>query len=211
MKFIFPLFLLPQLAGAQILDSEVFRFNAYLDGSKMGEHSFIIGSSPEGRAIESRADFKVKFFFVTAYRYNHRADELWEGNCLRKLTATTSENSDITQTRGEQRGQNFVLNSPKGEFQGGPCEMTFAYWNPEILSKNKLINPQTGEMLDVIIKPMGAEEIVIRGQVKQAERYKITAPKTEIDLWYDVENGMKKWVALRSVTPEGYIVNYELL
>jgi len=211
MRFILSLFLLPSFAIAQVNNSSLFRFKASLDGSQMGEHSFNVTNTPEGRNIESRANFAVKFLFITAYRYNHKADEIWKGNCLYKLTSTTKENSDVIEVRGEQDGESFTLKGPKGEVKGEQCLMTFAYWNPEILTKRKLINPQTGELLDVEIKPMGLEEIRVRGKKQQAERYKITAPKTEIDLWYDAQNGQKKWVALRSVTPEGYVVDYELL
>lgn len=211
MRFVFALLLLPSFAIAQTNDSTVFRFKASLDGSQMGEHSFSISNASEGRKIQSSANFAVKVLFITAYRYSHKADELWEGNCLRRLTSTTKENSALTEVRGGQKGEQFILSGPKGEVIGEQCEMTFAYWNPEILSKKKLINPQTGELLDVEIKSMGTEEILVRSKKQQAERYKITAPKTEIDLWYAIENETKKWVALRSVTPEGYVVDYELL
>jgi hypothetical protein len=47
----------------------------------------------------------------------------------------------------------------------------------------------------------------------EATRYRLNAslngkPKLNIELWY--ENTSNDWVALKSITPEGYTINYKL-
>jgi hypothetical protein len=53
----------------------------------------------------------------------------------------------------------------------------------------------------------------VKGKKVEALRYKLDAslagkPKLNIELWYRADN--HDWVALKSITPEGYVINYKL-
>lgn len=90
--------------------------------------------------------------------------------------------------------------------------MTFAYWNPKILTQKKLLNPQNAEYLDTKIQNIGNETIQVRGRPTDTVHYKIMGAlngknKLNIDLWYDQSND---WVALKSTTPEGYVIDYRI-
>ncbi len=182
-------------------------FKAFLDGKEIGEHRFVLDQSGDQAVLKSEATFNVKFLFINAYRYRHTADEVWEGDCLRKLDARTEENRDVSVVKGMAEGNTFALQGPKGEMQLPSCPMTFAYWNPAMLKQRRLLNPQTGEWLDVRIRALGTEPIEARGQSVMANRYRLEATKMKIDLWYSPE---KEWLALESTTPEGYLLRYEL-
>lgn len=182
-------------------------FIAYLDGKEMGEHVFSLTENGDAKQLTSIAKFNVKFLFINAYQYFHQAKESWQGNCLNKIEARTEENREVSVVKGSVSAGSFVVEGPKGKQTITDCPMTFAYWNPSILKQTKLLNPQTGEWLDVNIRFIGKELIDVRGQQQEAERYKLEAPKMNIELWYDAN---KKWLALRSITPEGYVVSYKL-
>lgn len=182
-------------------------FTAYLDGKEIGQHRFALKTTDEGLKLVSEADFKVKLLFINAYSYQHRASEFWQGDCLQRLEARTEENRDISLVNGERKADRFEVQGPKGELQLPGCAMTFAYWNPKMLQQDRLLNPQTGEWLDVVIRRMGRETIEVRGQQQAALRYRLTAPKMQIDLWYSEDY---RWLALESKTPEGYLISYKL-
>jgi hypothetical protein len=182
-------------------------FTAYLDGKEIGEHRFAIAETGSGIKLTSEANFNVKVLFINAYKYQHKATELWQENCLSSLEARTEENRDVSVVKGNLAGESFDVEGPKGKLELPSCAMTFAYWNPKMLTQKKLLNPQTGEWLDVNIKNMGKETIQVRGQDVSAERYRLTATKMKIDLWYSSE---KEWLALESTTPEGYLISYKL-
>ena len=44
------------------------------------------------RELTSEAHFRVRFLFIDAYRYEHRARERWQGDCLESLEARTDTN-----------------------------------------------------------------------------------------------------------------------
>ena len=91
--------------------------------------------------------------------------------------------------------------------------MTFAYWNPKILTQSKLLNPQNAEYLDTQFEKLAPETITVKGKPVETTHYKLKGSlngknKLNIELWYNLKN---EWVALKSTTPEGYIINYKLI
>ena len=201
------LFVLLPVAFASAAQAREWPFTAYLDGKEIGQHRFAITEQNGMLELVSEAEFNVKLLFINAYKYQHKAVERWQGNCLHSLEANTRENRDISKVQGKRMQDGFRVQGPKGPLQLPACAMTFAYWNPDILRQDKLLNPQTGEWVDVSIVSMGNERIAVRGREVDARRYRLTAPKMQIDLWYSADD---EWLALESTTPEGYLISYQL-
>jgi len=183
-------------------------FDVYLDKSKMGQHTFTLNN----QQLTSKANFNVKVLFINAYRYEHQAVEEWSENCLTKITAHTVENKIITDVKGEKQEDNFAVSDGKTSQTLPACSMTFAYWNPNILTQKQLLNPQNAEWLDVKVVKLADEILQVKGQKTNTQHYNLKASlagknKLNIDLWYDEQ---KNWVALKSITPEGYVVSYTL-
>lgn len=183
-------------------------FDVYLDKQKMGTHSFTLNDNQ----LQSQANFKVKILFINAYDYQHTAQETWDGDCLTKLKAHTVENKVVMDVDGERSAQAFAVQYKQITQNLPECTMTFAYWNPKILTQKKLLNPQNAEYLDTKIESLGKQTISVRGRPTETSHYKIIGSlngknKLNIELWYDQNND---WVALKSITPEGYEVNYKI-
>lgn len=183
-------------------------FDVYLDDRKIGQHTF----DYQNNTLTSQADFKVKILMFTAYEYHHNAVERWAGNCLTTLKADTIENEVLMQVEGQTVNGEFLVNDKKNTQALPDCTMTFAYWNPMILQQSKLLNPQNAEYLDVYIQPMANKKIQKGEQLVELQGYQILGaldgmPKLNIKVWYDESND---WVALQSITPEGYLIDYRL-
>ena len=55
--------------------------------------------------------------------------------------------------------------------------------------------------------------LTIKGKPTETTHYKLKGTlggknKLNIELWYNLNN---EWVALKSTTPEGYVINYKLI
>lgn len=204
-----PLAMLPIVLDCSGAAAKEWSFDVWLDKQKIGTHTFVLTQNQ----LQSRASFKVKVLFINAYRYQHQADETWQGECLSQLKAHTEENRDITDVKGSQQSDLFVIEK-NGKLQSLPaCVMTFAYWNPEILKQQRLLNPQNAEYLDISVADEGQQTITVKGQQVAAHQYRLTGryqgkDKLKITLWYDDQ---QQWVALESVTPEGYKITYKLI
>jgi len=199
--------MLTLLLLSHYVEAREWSFNAYLDKSKIGEHRFILTENGTQRELLSKANFDVKILFINAYHYEHTAIEKWSADCLTAIDSRTIENKETSIVKGVLTDSSFSVDMPKGHLTLPGCPMTFAYWDPRILSQSKLLNPQTGEWLDVTVKPLGKEQINVRGETRLAEKYRLEAIKMKIDLWYSPE---KEWLALQSTTPEGYLITYKL-
>lgn len=190
--------------------AEEWAFDVFLDKSKIGKHTF---SLDQNRQLTSRAKFNVKVLFIEAYNYVHTAKEQWKDDCLVSIDANTTENKIVTNVKGAQKDAGFEVSDGKKAQTLSSCAMTFAYWNPKILTQSKLLNPQNAEYLDTQFEKLASETITVKGKPVETTHYKLKGHlngknKLNIELWYNLKN---EWVALKSITPEGYTINYKLI
>lgn len=182
-----------------------WRFRVLLDGREVGSHVFRVTERDGERHVESDARFTVKFLFIDAYTYTHRARERWQGDCLTALESDTDDNGEALAVRGARDGERFAVDTAGGRAQLSGCVMSFAYWNPAMLRQAELLNAQTGELVAVRVEPLGEESVAARGAPLAARRYALHTPGLRIDVWY-ADGG--RWVQLESRTGGGRLLRY---
>jgi Family of unknown function (DUF6134) len=204
---------LAALAAAVLLSSHAlakvdeWKFRVYLDEKNIGYHQFRLREDGGQKQLVSEARFKVKFLFINAYQYRHDSSELWAEDCLKHIDAKTYDNGKTLAVRGNTEGTRFVVQGTGGGASLPACPMTFAYWNPRILSQTHLLNAQTGEYQEVRIESLGQEKISVRGTETAAQRYALVAQSYRIDLWY-AQDG--RWLALQTITEKGRLLRYAI-
>ena len=196
------------LAVTPLLHAQEWAFNVYLDKSKIGSHTFTLNDN----TLVSKAKFNVKVLFIEAYKYDHTSKEQWQNDCLTNIEVNTIEDKITTNVKGKKVVSGFEISDGKVSQTLPECVMTFAYWNPKILDQAKLLNPQNAEYLDTTITKLGTANIDVKGKATETTHYKLSGAlkgvkKLNIELWYNQNN---EWVALKSVTPEGYNIIYKL-
>jgi hypothetical protein len=183
-------------------------FTAYLDDAEIGYHHFILVEDGPQSELVSEARFNVKFLVFNAYRYAHDNRERWRGDCLANIESTTNDNGKSYRVRGAPEGNAFILESGTEQTPLPACPMTFAYWNPAFLKQSRLLNAQTGEYLPVSVQALGADTIRVKGQNREARRYRLQARDFNIELWYSPDG---EWLALDSLTAGGKRLRYRQL
>lgn len=198
----------PTLYAAGDEPTRALNFNVFLDDSPIGFHRFEIESRDGGRrSVRSEAQFDVKFLFFNAFRYRHQNSELWIDGCLVEIDAETNSNGKQTAVSGEQTDSGFAIRNEGSVSTLPQCVMTFAYWNPDFLKEERLLNPQTGEYLEVDVRQGAEERIRVGDREISAVPYDIRARGMQITVWYSPEN---EWLALESVAKGDRIIRYEL-
>jgi hypothetical protein len=182
-------------------------FDVYLNDKKVGKHSFNVSEFADTKHVQSNARFKVTVFLIPAYRYEHTAAERWAGQCLSVIDARTNANGKRTEVSGERTSGGFLIRRDERPAELPDCVMTFAYWNADFLEQSRLLNPQTGEFVDVTVENLGDELLEVRGQAVPATRFKLTAYEIDMTLWYSTD---REWLALESVAKGGHVIRYEL-
>lgn len=203
MKLLLTLAMTMAVAGPSVPQRE-WHFDVSLDGRPIGEHRFVLRETRDSHELTSEARFRVRVLFLEAYRYEHRALEWWQDDCLVRLDASTDSNGKRIAVAGKLEDGAFRLTTDGEPTPFDDCVQTFAYWNPSILEARRLLNPQTGEYVSVAVTSMGRE--FIAGQ--QTDRFRLLGggrTPLQIDLWY---TPARDWVALESRTPEGRLLRY---
>ena len=185
-----------------------WRFTAYLDDTEIGYHRFVLVENGPQSELTSEARFNVKFLFFNAYQYAHDNREHWRGDCLTRIDSTTDDNGRTYRVSGASDSRTFVLTAGTEQAPLPACLMTFAYWNPEFLEQPRLLNAQTGEYLPVSVQPLGADTIRVKGEKREARRYRLQAREFDIELWYSPAG---EWLALDSITAGGKRLRYRQL
>ena len=187
--------------------SKNWQFKVFLDDDEIGFHNFSLIDKGEHKEIYSKARFDVKFLFINVYSYEHDNVEHWLGQCLKSINASTNDNGEQHNVSGKIDNDTFIVNTIQKQNTYVPCVKTFAYWDPEFLKENSLLNSQTGEMIDVESKFIDNEILTHKGQAIDARRYRLSGENLQIDLWYSDDD---HWLALESLTEGGRIVRYAI-
>lgn len=183
-----------------------WNFRVTLDGREIGSHRYTLEPGGEGALLRSKADFEVRFLFVTAYRYDHEAVERWQDGCLLSLDSRTDSNGEVVAVNAVAGSGGLAVARSEGRDLHPGCIRSFAYWDRRLLESDRLLNSQTGELVPVQVIPQGQERVRVRGDERVASRYRISGPNLQIDVWYADGD----WVGLEALTDGGRRLRYEL-
>ena len=161
-------------------------FEVLLDDKPIGYHNFILSEKNGHQTISAEARFNVKLLFVNVFSYRHQNEFV---------------------VRGQAANEGFQVQAESSANKLPPCVMSFAYWNPEFLKAEKLLNSQTGDYEKVTIVKEGEEGLLVNGQNIQAIRYSVSGAAAPITLWYAAVDN--RWLALESVVKGGRILRYK--
>mgnify|MGYP001555353211 FL=1 len=185
---------------------ENYIFDVLLNDKSIGTHTFEVIRKNEITNVTTNATFDFKILFLSVYSYQHSNTETWRNNCLHRLDASTNDNGKQYSVTASHAEDSILVtsNSEKSELSG--CIRSYAYWNPALLDNQKLLNPQTGEILPAKLNELGTENVSVGDRDIEASRYRLETDKDSIDLWYDKDDN---WIALQSIVREGKVLRYE--
>jgi len=183
------------------------RFAVTLDGRPVGWHEFRLGGTPEARSVDGHARFDVTVLGLPVYRYEHRDRELWRDGCLQKIDASTDDDGRRQEVHGRRVDAEFNLDGPAGHSALAECVSSYAYWDPDLVTRRRLLNAQTGTLDPVDVVDLGTVDWIRSGRRERSRHYAITGSSFRIDLWYSTTGD---WLGLETRTPTQHILRYEL-
>ncbi len=194
-------------ADAREVESRAWEFAVKLDGKPIGYHRYEFVPAENGYEILSEAQFDVRFLFINAFRYRHTNRERWDGDCLSAIQSNTRQNGERFFVSAERSGDGLNVESSVAEDTLGGCVMSFAYWDRRVLEQSRLLDPQSGEYVPVEVRPLGNEQLTVRGEAVEAAAYLLKTDRAELKVWYSAND---EWLGLESTARGGRIIRYEL-
>jgi hypothetical protein len=185
-----------------------WRFKVFLDNKEIGVHSFALEDRGAERRIEIAADFEYKLLFLTLFEYTHRNTEVWSGDCLQAIEAKTVTNGESSEFTATLTNNYFRQTAADSYAELPPCVMSFAYWNPSFLDQDRLLDPQTGQLLDVAVSQPKPDQLLVKGAPVSAQHYRLEGDGLGISLWYSEDD---EWLGLEADAVGGRTLRYELM
>lgn len=175
------------------LYGEEMQFDVKRNGKKIGEHFVTFKQENDKLIVNAETKIRVKFLFITAYKFDYKAEEVWQENELKTLTAYTNDNGDVSEVNYTYKNDSSPLYSTN-------------HWNPNVLSADNVLNTITGKTNNVTISKMGWENLSIQDETISALRHDYSGDLKDVTTWYD-EKG--RWVGLQFKSEDDSIISYE--
>ena len=151
--------------------------------------------------MDATVEFRYKILGVTVFSYDHAVNERYDTDlCLQSISSETKTNGKTQYLNGRAIAEGFALSTQPATRVDTKCLMTFAYWTPKLLSQSQILNGQTGELVDVLIRPETSAD-------SDRLLYALTGDKIDVRLGYD-EAG--NWRSLESTLQNGRLLSYRL-
>lgn len=175
-------------------------------GKDIGYHSVTYTPLDDGRLqVDIAIAIKVKFAFITAYRYEHSNREIWseDGTTLLSIETETNNNGTNVSMSGERDGDVFKVTAEDGtayEIEG-PV-MPTSYWNAALLEGGaSVLNTQKGTVTEVVFDKIRDSEVAMPGG--SALGANLYEAKGELrDIFVDYAANGQCWVGLEFFPPK---------
>lgn len=150
-------------------------FDVLRDGAPIGTHRVTIERTGNEARATIEIDMAVRLAFVTVYRYTHRSTELWRDGRLVSLDARTDDNGTRTQVAARATDTGLAIDGSGGRYIAPAETVPTSYWNREKASRGRLLDTQSGKLIDVTTTTLAADS--------SGTRYRL-AGDLEADLVY---------------------------
>jgi hypothetical protein len=180
--------LLAPAGAARAADIETRDFNVLVDGKRAGEVHMTIHRQDDGAVtMKCDTDVKVRVVFVT-YIYSYRGREIWKDGRLQRFDSTCNDDGKRYVVSAVPEGDKLRVRVNNLErMVPGEVWLT-SYWHlPDAKLRDgviPLLDADTGRDLECRLRLIGAEQVTVAGQLRNANHYRLTG-KVRVDAWYD--------------------------
>ena len=180
------------------LVEKIINFQVFLNDRKVGSHEFRIVKKNRQIEVDSSLNIEFKAMGFFKVKYTHKANEIWKDGCLQSLVSETQKRGKKINVEAQQSDLGMVVKGSKSTQTLNGCVRTFAYWNPQFLYEDYLLNAENGEYVPVAVTSSALVN-------NAGSKVSIDGAKVDIQLEYDTSG---KWLSLQSELKMGGILRY---
>lgn len=187
-------------------DGDVIKFDVLRKGKPFGQHMVTFAASPDGKVIATTdVELKVKIGPITAFKYELDSTEIWRDGRLVSLRGELNDNGSRGSVEANAVDANMVVNGTVFSGSVPSPILPSSHWNFEQTNATSLLSTEDGEIIQVDVSELGADEVVVNGKTIAATKYRLDSD-IDVDLWYD-QTG--RWVKL-SFEARDQLIEYVL-
>lgn len=175
-------------AGTTAAHAETLQYTVQRDGKTIGTHAITIAQNGVETHVGVETDIAVKVLFVTAYKFKHSSQETWADGKLLAITSTTDDDGVAKELSARAENGKFTVDSKvKGQDRrqhADAATLPASLWNAETVRQSALLNTLDGQVMNIAVEDLGAEDVDAGGASLSAHHYAITGELTR-ELWFD--------------------------
>jgi hypothetical protein len=154
------------------------------NGEEIGRHE--VTFEQRGGRLEVRIKVTVDyhFLFISVYRFEHDAHEIWKDGTLQELRAITNDNGESFDVVVWPQASGLLLNVNGEEHDVGRGVVSSSLWCQDMVRSGKMIDPTNGEVMSVKVSAAKWVQVTVRGVTIRAQKFVMTGD-LERELWYD--------------------------
>jgi len=150
----------------------------------IGTYTNTVESTGDGATVLTRAHFEVSMLGVRMYREDTESTERWQGNRLVSFHGVSDKGDGRAEVKGEARGDNFVITSPRGTVTAPASVQPANPWSANFLGSNTIMHPDTGRVEQVRVSGGEQTTVKIDGASIPARKYDVDG-KPRYSVWLD--------------------------
>ncbi len=181
-------------------------FAVFRNGEQIGRHTLSFQHSGPNVTVATNIDFAVKLLGITAYRYSHRAQEMWAGDTFQYVATQTDDNGKKFSVKAQRTPNGISVERTGGQQMLPPDVLPSTHWNIRQVKQQILLNTQDGTEAKVQVSEVGREKIKTLKGWLDATRFRYTGDVTK-DQWFD-DRG--RWVKTTFKASDGSTIEYVL-
>jgi len=153
------------------------------DSDPIGQHSVTFERRGEELLVDIAIDIQIRFAFLTLFRYRHENREVWRGGQLVSLDTWTDDDGTDYRVRARSTPAGLRVEGSGGTFVAPKGIIPTSYWNPATIEQTRLLDTQSGRLLEVTIQSFDEEAMSVGSGKIPVRKYAVTGD-LNLDVWY---------------------------
>lgn len=160
-----------ELPATLTASESVNSYEVLRNGKRIGSHEIRFSREGDALRVVAETNMKVKFLFITAYKYRYVSEEVWRDGQLLSVETEVNDNGKERFSRAVLNGDGYKVARTDGADIIPTSFMTTNHWNDDAPAYSRLFNTITGKINEVTFTPVEAakggagQEFSVRGEL----------------------------------------------
>lgn len=178
------------IAGVPSNGDEI-AFDVLNGNSVIGEHRMAFTHQGGGGLdVVNHIDVAVSFAGIRLFFYRHSSTETYQDGRLIRFVGETNDDGDKFKVDGEAVDGAFRSVSDKGPVMAPADILVASYWNPAIMTRKILLDPQKGRIREQVVEGSEPRTMTVLGATRQVTLYRVEGI-ADGSIFYDMQG---EWV-----------------
>ena len=160
-------------AARGIPPSGVMPFTARRSEGDLGYHQVRFSRSGDRLTVDTEIMLRVRFGFITVFRYTQENREIWVDGRLISMESRTDDNGDRFEVSARAAEDGLRVTGSGGDYIAPADTIPGSYWNIAMLDRPEVLHTQNGELTPIDTRFLGRQTVAAGPPPNPARHHRI--------------------------------------